>query len=88
MAWGFSTQSGSPATLGAGVTIGIIDTGVDVTYPDLSAKIAGSKRFVTGAVNPTGSDVSDLDGHGTNVAGIARRRKQPEPGLRLLGHGL
>lgn len=56
---------------GTGVPVAIVDTGADVTHPDLAGKITSTKCFVTGATNPTGTDVSDLDGHGTNVAGIA-----------------
>ena len=56
---------------GTGVPIAIVDTGADLTHPDLAGKIIQHKCFVTGANNPTGTDVSDLDGHGTNVAGIA-----------------
>jgi subtilisin family serine protease/flagellar hook assembly protein FlgD len=58
-AW--DTQAGS-----SGVTIAVIDTGVDVTHPDLSSKIVGTYNAVDG-----GSDVTDATGHGTFVAGVA-----------------
>lgn len=56
---------------GSGVQIAVVDTGADLSHPDLQPKVTLHKCFVSGAINPTGTDVSDLDGHGTNVSGIA-----------------
>jgi subtilisin family serine protease len=55
-----------PAILGAGVTIAIIDTGVDLDHPDLAANLLAGYDFVTYDSVP-----EDGNGHGTNVAGIA-----------------
>jgi subtilisin family serine protease len=53
-------------TTGQGVTVAIIDTGVDDNHPDLKTKLHGaSKSFVDNAI-----DIKDTDGHGTNMAGI------------------
>ena len=49
---------------GAGVKVGIVDTGIDLNHPDLRANIAGNASFVLGA--PSGEDDN---GHGTHVAG-------------------
>jgi serine protease len=69
-AWG--AYSSLPAR---GAPIAIIDTGVDVTHPDLSGgKIVHQACFVTfpaSAAQTTGGFAVDTDGHGTNVAGIA-----------------
>lgn len=58
-----------------GAPIAIIDTGVDVTHPELrGGKIIYAHCYVTYPANSSqssGSYVTDLDGHGTNVAGIA-----------------
>ncbi len=58
-----------------GAPIAVIDTGVDVTLQDLSGgKIVRTECFVTYPSNnpqTTGPYVTDTDGHGTNVAGIA-----------------
>jgi flagellar hook assembly protein FlgD len=59
-AWGRSAH-GSPS-----VRIAVVDSGVDVTHPDLAGKVAGTFN----AVKP-GSGVRDLVGHGTGVASIA-----------------
>jgi thermitase len=53
-------------TGGSGVTIAVIDTGVDLDHPDLQAKIVAGKDFVN-----NDSLADDDQGHGTHVAGIA-----------------
>lgn len=68
-AWGY--YASLPAR---GAAIAIIDTGVDVTHPDLKGgRIIRQHCYVTYPSNtPTsGSFAIDTDGHGTNVAGIA-----------------
>jgi subtilisin family serine protease len=50
----------------AGVKIAVIDTGADVTAPDLAAKAPETYNIFNG-----GTDVRDLHGHGTFVASIA-----------------
>ncbi|MFA6029477.1 MAG: S8 family peptidase [Elusimicrobiota bacterium] len=51
-------------TQGAGVKVGVIDTGVDCTHPDLRANCAGGYNVL----DPTAKPVDD-QGHGTHVAG-------------------
>ncbi len=56
---------------GAGIRVGIIDTGVDYTHPALGGefgpgeRVAGGYDFVNGDADPL-----DDHGHGTHVAGI------------------
>jgi thermitase len=48
------------------ITIAIIDTGIDLTHPDLMAKVVPGATFVPGTTYP-----QDDNGHGTHVAGVA-----------------
>ena len=57
---------GRPAHGAPNVRIAVVDSGVDVTHPDLAGKVAGTYN----AVKP-GTGVRDLVGHGTGVASIA-----------------
>jgi thermitase len=57
-----------PYGQGAGQTVGVVDSGVDLGHADLAGQIAaGGRNFVDG-FNP--GAVSDVDGHGTHVSGI------------------
>ena len=71
-AWGQST--------GAGVTIAVVDTGVDLNHPDLAGKIVSGWDFVNGNSTP-----QDDHGHGTHVAGIAAATTNNSLGVAGLG---
>lgn len=68
-------QNAYAYTLGsASVKLAVIDTGVDVTHPDLAgSRIVRTKCFLTspGGVSSSGTIITDEDGHGTDVTGIA-----------------
>ncbi|REF36569.1 type VII secretion-associated serine protease mycosin [Thermasporomyces composti] len=70
---------------GRGVTVAVVDTGVDVENPQLAGKLdpdmtpASFVSLEDDAVPPT----RDCDGHGTVVAGIIAGREFPD--LRFLG---
>lgn len=59
-------------TMGEGVRVAVLDTGVDPDHPDLEAAIVASEDF-------TGDGIEDINGHGTHCAGIV--------GARLDGEG-
>jgi subtilisin family serine protease len=67
------TQIGAPQawtkSTGAGITIGIVDTGVDMSHPDLAGKVVAAADCV-GRPCAIGS-AHDTHGHGTIVSGIA-----------------
>jgi subtilisin family serine protease len=49
---------------GKGVTVAVVDTGIDSNHPDLEGRVVASANF-----SPDNT-VEDLNGHGTHVAGI------------------
>ena len=53
---------------GKGITVAILDTGCDVTHPDLSERIIGGRNF-TGDDDGHPDVFIDYNGHGTHVAG-------------------
>jgi subtilisin family serine protease len=56
---------------GAGVTIAVIDTGVDGTHPDLAGRVLAGYTKVDLKPGEVGNGNVDENGHGTHVAGIA-----------------
>ncbi|ULT54430.1 S8 family peptidase [Neobacillus drentensis] len=55
-------------TKGKGMTVAILDTGCDVTHPDLKERIIGCRNF-TNDDNGNKEVYRDYNGHGTHVAG-------------------
>lgn len=52
---------------GVGVTVALLDTGVDATHIDLVGNVMGAGREVQGAL---GDGLTDSEGHGTAMAGL------------------
>src|SRR5581483_4591653 len=57
-------QAWAAGYTGAGVPVGVVDTGIDGTHPDLAGKVVAAKDFTTDG------DLLDHVGHGTHVASI------------------
>ena len=57
VAWDFS--------MGAGVTVAVVDAGVDAAHPDLAGRLVPGWNTASDS-----ADTSDLTGHGTRVAGV------------------
>src|SRR3989304_1297105 len=62
---------------GAGVRIGILDTGIDLDHPDLNVDVALGKNCITAG------PPEDGHGHGRHVAGIAAARA--DNGIGVVG---
>jgi serine protease AprX len=58
-------QSWDLGYTGKGITVALVDTGIDGTHPDLKGRIVGFKDFVLGK-----TAAYDDFGHGTHCAGI------------------
>ena len=59
---------------GKGITVAILDTGCDLTHPDLKEQIAGGRNF-TEDDNGNPDLYHDYNGHGTHVAGTIAARQ-------------
>ncbi|ANZ40307.1 hypothetical protein BBK82_34045 [Lentzea guizhouensis] len=55
-------QAWEQGLTGGGVTVAVLDTGIDATHPDLEGAVVEEKNFTT---SPT---TDDMHGHGTHVA--------------------
>ncbi|MCA1684207.1 MAG: S8 family serine peptidase, partial [Actinobacteria bacterium] len=87
------TDVGAPrawtTATGTNTLIGVVDTGVDLSHPDLEGKVVGTAECAQGACRDGGGE--DDNGHGTEVSGIAaavtgnrRGVAGVAPGARLL----
>ncbi|MGS2613762.1 type VII secretion-associated serine protease mycosin [Micromonospora sp. LZ34] len=70
----------SPLATGAGVTVAVVDSGVDRRHPQLAGRVLDG----TDLLDPGGDGTSDCAGHGTGVASIIAA----EPRAGIAFHGL
>jgi type VII secretion-associated serine protease mycosin len=70
-----------PLSTGAGVTVGVIDSGASADHVTLSGKVRSGIDYVA-----TGGDgTCDENGHGTLIAGIIAGREATSGGFRFYG---
>lgn len=84
-------KAGSPGVLGLGklagvtgqgITIAVIDSGIASSHPALSQKVIASVNLVSGE-----SQVGDMFGHGTHIAGIIAGNASAAAGVTNLYSG-
>lgn len=70
------------ALTGFGVTVAVVDTGLEIAHEDLAANVVpgGSWNFNSNSTDPTNTVASDGD-HGTSVAGLIAMAKNNVGGL-------
>jgi type VII secretion-associated serine protease mycosin len=61
---------------GSGITVAVVDTGVDLDHPDLAGRLVAGHNFVNNSSNP-----QDDVGHGTMVAGIIAADRNNHRGI-------
>jgi subtilisin len=71
----------SPDNAGAQVKVGVIDSGIDLTHPDLT--VIGGENTVQGE-SPSDFGDNGGEGHGTHVGGIIAAHGKPPTGIRGL----
>jgi subtilisin len=76
--------AGGDLSLGKGVTVGVIDSGVATNHPDLT--VQGGQNTVPGE-KPQDFGDNGTEGHGTHVAGIIAARGIAPKGLRGVAPG-
>lgn len=66
---------------GAGITVGVIDTGVDRTVPDLAGQVLAGTSYTY----PVSSPYKDKDGHGTAMASLIAGTGAADGGTGAIG---
>lgn len=56
-----------PQTKGAGAVVAVVDTGLDINHPEFKGRVFKPRNFT---MDGGQQDVTDVEGHGTHVAGI------------------
>lgn len=64
---------------GAGILVAVVDSGIDARNPHLAGAVVGGVDLVGDGTDPRG--FSDLDGHGTAIAGEIAARSIPGSGV-------
>ncbi|MFC4627366.1 S8 family serine peptidase [Promicromonospora alba] len=80
-------QAWAAGHTGEGVSVGVVDTGVDDAHPDLDDGVVAAARDFTGSGEDPDSTTDDV-GHGTHVASIIAGSGEASDGVnRGVAHG-
>lgn len=83
----FGSERIWPMSTGAGVTVAVLDSGVDAGHEQVSGRnIGGGADFLRRSGGGTGR--YDCDGHGTAVTSLIAARKVPDVGFQGLAYGV
>ena len=78
-----------PVTVGAGITVAVLDSGLDATHPDLAGmSVVAPHNFVDGSAGYGTNDVTDVLGHGTHVSGTIAARTDNVTGIAGIAPGV
>ena len=69
-------------SVGSGVTVAILDSGIDATHPDLVGQLVPGWNFYD-----NNSNTADVNGHGTMVAGVVAARGNNSIGVAGVAWG-
>ncbi|KWW98881.1 Peptidase S8 and S53 subtilisin kexin sedolisin [Carbonactinospora thermoautotrophica] len=75
-------------TRGEGVTVAVIDSGVDANHPDLIGQVLPGADFVDGRTGDGRRDLDTEDSHGTGIAAIIAGRADDASGVAGLAPGV
>ena len=90
--WGLSKIGAEAAwarTTGAGIRVGIVDTGVDLEHEDLAGKVVESTSCIgsNGDQGKCQGNAQDDQGHGSHVSGIVAASKDNGKGIAGVAPG-
>ncbi|MGW8329914.1 S8 family serine peptidase [Streptomyces sp. NPDC055897] len=71
-------------TRGQGITVAVVDSGVDATHPDLTGQVLRGTGFI-GDPNDTGQSDISADSHGTAIGGIIAGTGAAQSGTGMIG---
>lgn len=90
---GSGTAWQNSLSMGGSVTVAVIDSGLDLTHPEFDpalvpGKVVGTYNAATSTMTTTDTDVTDMIGHGTHVAGIIGAATNNGIGVASIGAGV
>ncbi|TAK70950.1 MAG: hypothetical protein EPO13_01540 [Actinomycetota bacterium] len=76
-----AVDAAATTTRGAGVTVAVIDSGVDGTHPELAGRVLPGIDYVDPANAGATAGWADQNGHGTHVGGVVAAARGNDVGI-------